>query len=124
MLGVLTRRTRRRGSEAQSAVVATGWAAATGRDAAWRGRSTGRRGYSWPASWSARSPTSGWRRIRLSSLAAAAFAAALALMGGQPVATGPHPSHGGPAVEALAGPAAELNSLFASHESPHVVDSH
>src|SRR3989449_6788427 len=98
-------------------------AAATGRDAAWSGRSTGRRGYSWPASWSARSPTSGWRRIRLSSLAAAAFAAALALMGCQPVATVPKPARGGTAVEALVGQATVLNPLFESNESTRDVDS-
>src|SRR5947207_5291072 len=98
------------------------WAAATGRDAAWSGRSTGRRGYSWPASWSARSPTSGWRRIRRSSLAAAGFAAALALVGCQPVATVPKPARGGTAVEALVGQATVLNPLFETNESTRDVN--
>src|SRR5947207_6596356 len=98
------------------------WAAATGRDAAWSGRSTGRRGYSWPASWSARSPTSGWRRIRVPKLAVAGFAAALALVGCQPVATVPKPARGGTAVEALVGQATVLNPLFETNESTRDVN--
>src|SRR5438093_13295288 len=53
---------------------------------------------------------------------AAAFAAALALAGCQPVATVPKPARGGTAVEALVGQATVLNPLFETNESTRDVN--
>jgi len=60
---------------------------------------------------------------RASRFAAAAFAAALALAGCQPVATVPKPARGGTAIEALVGQASVVNPLFESNESTRDVNS-
>ncbi|TMD99824.1 MAG: peptide ABC transporter substrate-binding protein [Chloroflexi bacterium] len=60
--------------------------------------------------------------MSIRALVAAAFAAALALAGCQPVATVPKPARGGTAIEALVGQATVLNPLFETNESTRDVD--